>query len=131
MNFVIRVIANAVGLWVATKLVPGITVGEKNYIVTLLVVAVIFGLVNAIIKPIIDALTCSLYILTLGLFTFVVNALMLLLTSWLAQQVGLPFNVDGFWAALVGAVVVGVVSFLVSILLPERTNRPRRERPRQ
>ncbi|MGB8644640.1 MAG: phage holin family protein [Anaerolineae bacterium] len=130
MNFLIRVVANAVGLWAATRLVPGISVGDGNYIVTLLIVAIIFGLVNAVIKPIIDTLACSLYILTLGLFIFIVNALMLMLTGWLAQQVHLPFYVDGFWAALIGAIVVGVVSFLFSILLPEKSQRPREHRSR-
>ncbi len=117
MRFIIHTLATAAALWVATLFVPGIRVGEQNQIVTLVVVALIFGVVNAVIKPIIAGLTCPLYLLTLGLFTFVVNALMLLLTSWLAQQIGLPFIVDGFWAALVGAIVIGVVSFILSALL--------------
>lgn len=124
MRFIIHLLATAAALWVATLLPIGIHVGAQNQIVTLVVVAIIFGLVNAVIKPIVAGLTCPLYLLTLGLFTFVVNALMLLLTSWLAQQVGLAFIVDGFWAALVGAVVIGIVSFVLSAVLggsgPER-----------
>ncbi len=116
-HFIIRLLANAAGLYVATLLIPGITVGGRDYILTLLIVAFIFGLVNAIIKPILSLLTCPLYILTLGLFTFVVNALMLLLTSYLAQQVGLSFNVEGFIAALLGAIVIGIVSFILSMVL--------------
>jgi putative membrane protein len=126
MRFIIHVLATAAALWVATLFVPGIHVGEQNQIVTLVVVALLFGLVNAVIKPIIAGLTCPLYLLTLGLFTFVVNALMLLLTSYLAQNfLGLPFVVDGFWAALIGAIVIGVVSFILSALLGGNKERSR------
>jgi putative membrane protein len=117
--FLIRVLINAAGLWVATQLVPGISIGGRNYILTLLVVAVIFGLVNAIIKPILALLTCPLYILTLGLFTFVVNALMLLLTSAISDAIGLSFRVEGFVAALIGAIVIGIVSFVLSLFIHE------------
>ncbi len=119
MYFLIRVLINAVALWVATQLVPGIQVGGQNYILTLLVVAVIFGLVNAIIKPILALLTCPIYILTLGLFTFVVNALMLLLTSAISDAMGLRFHVDGFIAALIGSIVISIVSFVLSLVLNE------------
>jgi putative membrane protein len=117
MSFLIRVLINAAGLWVATVLVRGISFTGPNMIETLLVVAVIFGVVNAVIKPILAVLTCPLYILSLGLFTFIVNALMLLLTSGIAGALGLGFRVDGFWTALVGAIVVSVVSFLLSIVI--------------
>ncbi len=119
MFFLVRVLINAAALWVATQIVPGIAIGSSNYLVTLLVVAVIFGLVNAIIKPILAILTCPLYILTLGLFTFVVNALMLLLTSALASAVGLTFTVAGFIPALLGAIVISIVSFLLSLVIGE------------
>lgn len=125
MRFIIHLLATAVALWVATLFVPGISAGGPNQIVTLVVVAFIFGLVNAIIKPIVAGLTCPLYLLTLGLFTFVVNALMLMLTSFVAQQLKLNFVVDGFIPALIGAVVVGIVSFILSAVLggsgPERS----------
>lgn len=119
MYFLIRVVINAVGLWVATQIVRGISFTGSNMIVSLLIIAVIFGVVNAVIKPILAILTCPLYILTLGLFTFVVNALMLLLTSYIAGQLGLGFHVDGFYAALLGAIVISIVSFLLSIVLRE------------
>ena len=119
MYFIIRLLINAVALWIATLIVPGIAVGGRNYIVTLLVVAAIFGLVNAVIKPILSALTCPLFILTLGLFTFIVNALMLLLTSAIATTVGLVFTVDGFIPALLGAIVISIVSFVLSLVLRE------------
>ncbi len=119
MFFVIRLLINAAGLWVATLIVPGIGIGSENYLTTLFVVALIFGLVNAVIKPILATLTCPLYILTLGLFTFVVNALMLLLTSFIVRLIGLDFRVDGFWAALLGAIVISIVSFILSIFINE------------
>ncbi len=124
MYFLIRVLINAAGLWVATQLLPGkIAISGSNYVVTLLVVALIFGLVNAVIKPILAVLTCPLYLLTLGLFTFVVNALMLLLTSGIAGALGLGFHVDGFASALLGAIVISIVSFLLSIVLREERGR--------
>ena len=119
MYFLIRVLINAVALWVAATLVPGIEVGGQNWIVTLLVVAVIFGLVNAVIKPILALLTCPIYILTLGLFTFIVNALMLLLTSSISDALGLNFHVNGFVVALIGSIVISIVSFVLSLVLNE------------
>ncbi len=119
MYFIIRLLINAVALWIATLIIPGIAIGGRNYIVTLLVVAAIFGIVNAVIKPILSALTCPLYILTLGLFTFIVNALMLLLTSAIASYLGLEFIVRGFVAALLGAIVISIVSFVLSLILRE------------
>lgn len=123
MYFIIRVLINAAALWVATLLVHGIAFTGSNMIVTLLLVAVIFGVVNAVIKPVLAILTCPLYILSLGLFTFVVNALMLLLTSGIAGALKLGFSVDGFGTALVGAIVISVVSFVLSIALQGDTGK--------
>jgi putative membrane protein len=123
MYFLIRVLINAAGLWVATLLVRGISFSGTNMVVTLLVAAVIFGVVNAVIKPILATLTCPIYILSLGLFTFVVNALMLLLTSGIAGALGLGFHVDGFLSALIGAVIISLVSFVLSIALREEMGR--------
>jgi putative membrane protein len=81
---------------------------------TLLIVALIFGLVNAVIRPLLILLSLPLEILTLGLFIFVINAFMLLLTSWIAQAIGLGFRVDKFFAALLGALIISVVSFILS-----------------
>ncbi len=126
MRFIIHVVATAIAVWVATLFVPGIQVGGANEILTLLVVSVIFGLVNAVIRPIIALLTCPLELLTLGLFTFVINAFMLLLTSWLAQYVGISFTVNGFIPALIGAVIIGIVSFVLSALLGGNSERRHR-----
>jgi putative membrane protein len=123
MGFLIRIVVTAVALWIATLLVEGIEVtgaGPARNALTLLVVALIFGVVNAILKPIIHVLGCVLYILTLGLIALVVNALLFLLTGWVADQFDLPFEVDGFWAAFWGAIVVGVVSWLINLVIPDR-----------
>jgi putative membrane protein len=123
MGFVIRWLINAVALWVTTLVVPGIDVtaqGTGKGILTILIVALIFGLVNAIIKPIVKLVGCVFYLVTLGLIALVVNALLFLLTDWLAGLLKLPFSIDGFWPAFWGAIVMGVVSWLLSLLVPDR-----------
>jgi putative membrane protein len=122
VGLIIRVLINAVALWVATLVVDGITVDAETTggeVLTIVLVAVVFGVVNLFVKPIVKLLSLPLYILTLGLFTFVVNALMLLLTSWLAGLLDIPFDVDGFWTAVLGALVISVVSWLLNVLLPD------------
>jgi putative membrane protein len=127
MYFLVRLVINAVALLVAAWFVPGIhlnaaTRGQvtTNDLVTLVIVALIFGVVNAIIRPIVLLFTLPINILTLGLFTFVVNALMLWLTSWIAAGMDLGFRVSGFRAALLGALLVSLVSFALSHLLDKR-----------
>ena len=116
-KLLIRLLANALGLYVAARIVPGISVGE-NWLVVL-GVALVFGLVNALIGPLLKLLTCPLIILTLGLFTLVVNAVLLLLTSGLSRAVGLSFTVDGFWPAFWGALVISIVSFVMTLVFHE------------
>jgi putative membrane protein len=121
-----QILAGAVALAVAAGLLDGISVGPgttEERVLTLLAVAVIFGLVNAIVRPIVRLLTFPLFVLTLGLFTFIVNAFMLLLTAWIGDQFDLAFEVDGFVTALLGALVISVVSFLVNLVLPDRYER--------
>jgi putative membrane protein len=123
---IVRLLATAVALAVAAWLVDGISVGpgtDTERALTLLGVAVIFGLVNAIVRPILRLLTLPLVVLTLGLFLLVLNALMLLLTEWIAEQFDLAFQVDGFWSAVLGALIVTVVSFLINIVVPDRYER--------
>ncbi len=129
MRFLIRVAVSAVALWIATLVVGGITVnGQSNgkNALTLLVVAVIFGVINAVLKPLIKLFGCFLYVLTLGLIGLVVNALLLLLTSWIADQLNLPFHVDGFWAAFWGAIIVGLVGWAINLVIPDRNQSPER-----
>ncbi|MGS2640934.1 MULTISPECIES: phage holin family protein [unclassified Streptosporangium] len=120
MKVIIKILVVAAALWAATRFVDGITVSAQTpvkEIGTLIAVALVFGIVNAVLKPIIATLGCAFYILTLGLFALVVNAGLLLLTSWIAGELSLPFHVDGFWAAFWGAIVVGLVSWLLDLIL--------------
>ncbi len=122
MGMLIRVIINAIALWITALVVPGIDVGGSDAghtVLTVLVVAVIFGVVNAILKPIIKVVGCVFYLLTLGLIALVVNALLFLLTDWIARQFDLPFVIDGFWPAFWGAIVLAVVSWVLSLIVPE------------
>jgi len=126
VRLLLRLLASAVALAVAAGLVDGISVGpgtDRERALTLLGVAIIFGLVNAIVRPILRLLTLPLVVLTLGLFLLVLNALMLLLTEWIAKQFDLAFQVDGFWSAVLGALIVTIVSFLISIVLPDKYER--------
>jgi putative membrane protein len=126
MWFVIRVLITAVAMLVATWVLPGIevTAGTTLHkVATLLVVALIFGVINAVLKPIIKVIGCVFYILTLGLIGLVVNALLLWLTSWVAGKLNLPFHITGFWPAFWGAIIIGVVSWLLSITLGENRRR--------
>ncbi|WP_219412817.1 phage holin family protein [Pseudonocardia nigra] len=119
----IRVAVVAVSLWVATLIVPGIATSTGDtgtQVATLVVVAIVFGVVNAVLKPLIKVVGCPFYILTLGLIGLVVNALLFLLVGAIASGIGLPFTVDGFWAAFFGAIVVGVVGFLLHVAIPDR-----------
>ncbi|NMI00959.1 phage holin family protein [Pseudonocardia acidicola] len=119
----IRVAVVAVALWVATALITGIELGggtTAGRAGTLIVVAIIFGLVNAVLKPIIKVVGCPLYILTLGLVGLVVNALLFMLVGYLSTRLGLPFHVDGFWAGFWGAIIVAVVAFVLHLIIPDR-----------
>ena len=121
----VRVAVVAVALWVATLVVPGIGVVSADPSVrlgTLIGVAVIFGLVNAVVKPVVKVLGCAFYVLTLGLFALVVNALLFLLVGHLAGRLGLPFVVDGFVPAFFGAIVVALVSFVLHVVIPDRVD---------
>jgi putative membrane protein len=121
MKILLRIVVAMVALGVAAWVVPGIVLsGHSNSskALTLLIVAVIFGVVNAILKPIIKTVGCAFYLLTLGLAAIVVNGLLLWLTSWIAyDKLHEPFHVTGFVAALEGALIVGVVSWLLHLIL--------------
>lgn len=117
-----QIIANGVALWVASLLLDGIEFGGSgtNKVLTIVGVAVIFGLVNALVKPLLKLISLPLVVLTLGLFLIVINALMLLLTSWLSGVVGLDFTVQSFfWDAVLGGIIVGAVATVVDMLLPD------------
>ncbi|WP_020573566.1 phage holin family protein [Actinopolymorpha alba] len=126
ISIVVRVVINALALWAATLVVPGIALGGTSTaakVGTLLAVAVIFGVVNAVLKPIIKVVGCGFYVLTLGLISLVVNALLFLLVGWLASQLHLTFTVDGFWAGFWGAIIVSLASFVLSMVVPDKLER--------
>jgi len=121
VQLIIRFVVNGIALWIAALIVDGIdieastTTGE---VLTVLAIAAVFAVVNIVVRPIVQILSLPLYVITLGLFTFVVNALMLLLTSWIADLLDVPFHVDGFWAALLGGLVISFVSWVINLVLP-------------
>ncbi|MGC4085353.1 MAG: phage holin family protein [Vicinamibacterales bacterium] len=119
MSFLLRLLVNAAGLWVATQIVPGVsyTGGAGPF----LVVALIFGIINATLRPVMKLMTCPLILLTLGLFALIVNGLMLWLTSSIATSFGLGFHVAGFWPAFWGALVVSIISALLSMTVQVET----------
>jgi putative membrane protein len=119
IRFFFRLVITAAALWAAVELVPGID--HTGSLTSLLLVALVFGVVNAVIRPVLMLLTCPLVLLTLGLFIFVLNALMLWLTGALSQALGLGFTVSGFFPALIGGLVVAIVSTVLNIMVGDRT----------
>jgi putative membrane protein len=120
MKILLRILVSAAALGVAAWVVPGIKLsghGTAAQVLTLLIVAVIFGLVNGILKPVIKTVGCAFYILTLGLVAIVVNGLLLWLTSYLAGKLDEPFHITGFVPALEGALIVGVVTWLIHLVI--------------
>jgi putative membrane protein len=120
MRLVLRWLVTAAALVVAARVVPGIDVRDSNGWVAVLVMAAVFGLVNAFVRPILTFLSCPLVLLTLGLFLLVINALTLGISSWIAVNwFDAGFFIDGFWPAVFGSIVVSVVSWLLSLFLPD------------
>ncbi|MED7950609.1 phage holin family protein [Streptomyces sp. BE303] len=121
-GFLIKTLINAAAIWVAAWIVSGITLAGDDWqhkTLTVVAVALLFGVVNWLIKPVVKFFSFPLFILTLGLFTFIVNALMLWLTSWASDKLDLSFHVDGFWAALFGALIISLVSWGLSLALDD------------
>lgn len=123
MKLILRWLISAAAVWAAAQFVPGIH--YSGGFQTLLVVALVMGLVNALVRPIVKRLACGLIVLTLGLALFVINALMLLLTGWISRELGFPFYVDGFVPALIGSVVISLVSWVLSLFLGDDDDRRR------
>jgi putative membrane protein len=126
MKLILTVLANAIALWVAAVLIDGISFGGEGggLALTVILVAALFGVLNAVVKPVLKLLSLPLVILTLGLFLLVVNALMLSLTSWLAGVLGLEFTVESFfWDAVLGALIISVIGVLTDMLLPDGDRR--------
>jgi len=125
-KFVIKILVNAVGLYVASLVVKsGIAFhgGGFQLAWTVLLVALIFGLVNTFIRPIVKLFSFGVQLLTLGLFTFVINALMLWLTSKISEHFAVRFHVSGFWNALLGSLIITVISLLLNAVLPDEAKK--------
>jgi putative membrane protein len=120
MPFLVRLLINAAALWVSTHVVTGIV--YQGSWTSLFLVALVFGLLNASVRPLLKLLTFPLLILTLGLFTFVINAVMLLITGWFSARLHLGFYVAGFWPAFWGGLVISIVSLVMSLLVKSRRN---------
>lgn len=123
MGFVIRFIVNGVAIWLASLLLSGLHLAEGEdtgtQVLIVAVVALVFTLVNMIVKPLVQVLSLPLLILTLGLFSLVVNALMLMLTGWISTNLGYGLEVDGFWWAVAGGIVIGLVAWALNLILPD------------
>jgi putative membrane protein len=123
LGIVLRLVCSALAVWLATLIIPGVEVSAESVwgsIGTVLLVALIFGVVNAVIKPIVKLVGCGLYVLTLGLIALVVNGLLFWLVSWISGQLGIPFHVDDFWpGAVLGAFLVSIVSWVLGLVIKD------------
>lgn len=122
MRIIIRLLINAAALWVAAQLLDGITLSDQP--VAVAIVAIVFGLINSLIRPIVKLLTFPITIVTLGLFTLIINAAMLQLTDWLTSGL----DVVGFWTSVFGGIVISLVSWFLSVLLPDEDDERGRQR---
>ncbi|MEZ4591868.1 MAG: phage holin family protein [Chloroflexota bacterium] len=116
-RFLIRLVVNAVAIWAAVQLVPGLNYAGST--ASLLLVALVFGIVNALVRPLLLLLTCPFIILTLGLFVLVINTIMLSLTVWLSSVFDLGLTSTGFWATFLGALVISIVSSIINLLIKD------------
>ncbi|MFI6431300.1 phage holin family protein [Rhodococcus oryzae] len=123
MTLLIRLAINAIAIWLASSWVTGIDIatsdgGTGNDILVIVFIAFVFTVINAFIKPLVQLLSLPLLILTLGLFTLVINALMLMLTSWITETTEFGISVDGFWTAVWGALIISIVNFVLTAVVP-------------
>ena len=121
-SLLIKIVINALAIWVAAAVIDGVHVGGTgtDKVLTLLVVGAIFGLVNALIKPVVSLFALPAIVLTLGLFVFIINAAMLQLVSWLSDRLNIDFHIDHFfWTAVLAAIVVSFVSMVLNLVLPD------------
>jgi putative membrane protein len=132
MNLIIRLIINAVALYAAVALVPGIDLaaGDTTPWVAYILLGLVFGLLNALLRPLLMVLTCPLIVLTLGLGTLLINTLLFYLTGVIGRSFGWGFTVDNFLSAFLGALVVSVVSIVLSLLFKDSNEKQRQMRRR-
>ncbi|GAB3645683.1 phage holin family protein [Glycomyces tarimensis] len=125
MRIIVKIVVTGASFWIASWLLAGIEIGTSadslwHRVLTLGVIAVLFGAVNAVLKPIVQTLGCGFYLLTLGLFGLIVNAALFMLVAWLAERFDLVFGVDNFGWAILGSLVVTVTSWVINLVLPDR-----------
>jgi len=128
MRFIVKVIVIAFALWLTTFIVAGVNVVPYEdttiaTVLTYLLVALIFGLVNAIVGTFIRVVAFPIYVLTLGLISFIVNGLLLLIVSWISGLLGFGLTVDGFWWGVLGALVLGLISWLIGLIVRPSSSR--------
>lgn len=123
-SWIVRFAVNAVALYAAIAIVPGLSVQNENW-VTYIWLALFFGIVNAFIAPVLKLLTCPFYVLTLGLFSLVVNTLLFYATAWLSNLFGVALHIENFGAAFLGALIVSLVHIVLNAVLPDGNHRPR------
>ncbi|MGO4301837.1 phage holin family protein [Leifsonia sp. RAF41] len=121
MRFLLRLIINAIALWLTTLIVSGVTVhpyasDTTALVLTYLLIALIFGVVNAIVGTVIRIVAFPLYILTLGLISLLVNAFLLFIVSWISDAIGFGLHIDGFWSGVLGALVLGIIAWLLGLI---------------
>ncbi len=122
IRFILRWAINAIALYAALRLVPGLQAQSMTWW-HILLLALIFGLVNALIRPVLSLVTCPVIVLTLGLFTLLLNTFLFWVTGWLGQQFGIGFQATGFLPLFLGALVVSIVSWILSQLLRDELRR--------
>ena len=122
MHLLVRLLVNALALWITVLVVPGLEFTHSDP-VRIILVAAVFGMVNAVLRPILTMLSCPLVVLTLGLFILVINAILLMVTGWLSDELGLGFHVGGFVPALIGGLLIGIVSAVLTLAVGR--NQPR------
>lgn len=131
MRLIVRLLINSVALWLTTLIVSGVHIvpfapgGTLETVLTYVLIAAIFGLVNGIIGNLIRIVAFPLYILTLGLIALIVNGLLLLIVGWISSLIGFGLVVDSFWWGVLGALVLGLISWLIGILLRPVIGRPK------
>lgn len=140
ISFIVRIAGNALALWLAASFVDGIALGrtefdwvgaavpphDEQFWISLVAIALVFTLVNMLVRPVVKLLSLPLIIITLGLFLLVVNALMVMLTGWISEQLDLGLLVSGFWPALWAGVVIALVNWVIGLLIPTRNDAGRR-----
>jgi putative membrane protein len=123
MRIIIRWIITAIAIFLTAWLLPGINITSSNGFVTVALVAVILGFLNAVVRPILAILSCGCIVATMGLFMLVINAFVLWLTGWVAAELNIGFQVEGFWPALWGSIVISIISFVLSMLFLDERDR--------